>query len=68
MRLADTGRSKGVPLLVLMHQVEAQADDDDDQQAVAAEVCRKGDEVAGLVPAEEDLGTWREMRVSLVFL
>jgi hypothetical protein len=64
MGLTDTRRSQGVPLLVLMHQVEPQADDDNDQQAVAAEMGGEGDEVAGLVPAEEDLRTWRDMEVS----
>jgi hypothetical protein len=47
-----------------MHQVEPQANDNNDQQAVAAEMGGEGDEVAGLVPAEEDLRTWRDMEVS----
>jgi hypothetical protein len=48
-------RSQRIALLVLVHQIEAQADDDNDQQTVAAEVGGEGDEVARLVPVEEDL-------------
>jgi len=39
--------------------MEAQEDDDEDEQSVAAEMCAEGDEVAGGIPFEEDLGTWK---------
>ncbi|CRK20004.1 hypothetical protein BN1723_012015 [Verticillium longisporum] len=55
-RLGDARRGQLVSLLVLADEVEAQGDDDDDEQAVAAHVGGKGDQVAGLVALEEDLG------------
>jgi hypothetical protein len=46
--------------------MEAQEDDDEDEQSVAAEMCAEGDEIAGGIPFEEDLGTWKGRR-GLVF-
>lgn len=55
MRLMDTLRSKAVTLLVLRDEVPAQEDNIHDQQTVAAEVSRKGNEIAGAVPGQKDL-------------
>ena len=66
--LADARLSQRIPLLVLVHQVEPQADDDNDQQAVAAQMRRKRDEVTGLVPGEEDLGACNDKVSQLLTL
>jgi hypothetical protein len=58
--LLNARSSQPIFLLVLAHQMEAQEDDDEDEQSVAAEMCAEGDEVAGGIPFEEDLGTWKE--------
>lgn len=54
--LGVAGSSKGIAQLVLAHKVEAQADEDNNEQRVAAEVRGKGNKVARAVPAAEDLG------------
>jgi hypothetical protein len=57
----------GLPL-VLKDEPEAQEDDGQGQADVAAQVDAEGDEVAGGVSVEEDLGAWmRFMSVGVCF-
>lgn len=58
VRPPDTMCSQPVALFVLSGQIPAKQDNIEDEQAVAAQVGRKSNQIAGSVPAQEYLGTW----------
>lgn len=67
MCLLEAFGGKAITLLVLRNEVPAEEEDVDDEQRVAAEMGGKGDEVAGGVPGEEDLGACTKKLMSVIF-
>lgn len=62
LRLADSLGSQPVAALVLQGEVKPQAQDDENEERVAAEMCGEGDEVLGSIPRDEDLGALWDCR------